>query len=169
MVLAHEGLLDRGPNGGYFVPHYDAERIAQILAVRQVLELGALQELDVLHPGQEALDRLDVVCDHMARLIQESYTLGFTEADRRFHVYLIELARNPHLLRIYRCAPLPLMPPAQIDPDLLREQQQATLAEHQMIVDLLRKGDYASARSTLRSHLTAHHQPAAYLIGETTL
>lgn len=165
MVLAHESLLDRGPNGGYFVPRNDAERIAQILAVRRILELGALRELESLPPDQDGLDRLDAVCDQMARMVEEDYIMGFAEADRRFHVCLIELAQNPHLAHIYRSTPLPLIPPALVAPDLLREQHQATLTEHQTIVDLLCEGDFSSARAVLSDHLSDHHQPAVYLSG----
>lgn len=158
MVLAHEGLLDRGEKGGYFVPHYDADRLAQLQAVREIFEHGALRQLERDPPDAEALGWLDAVCDQMARLIDEKYVMGFVEADRRFHLQLVELAGNPQLLRVYHSAPLPLMPPAEIDAEPFRQQQRGTLANPRSIVERLREADYAAARSRLSEHLIRHHR-----------
>lgn len=168
MVLAHEGLLERGEKGGYFVPRFDAARLARLQRVREILELGALEQLESDPPGAEALEKLDAVCDQMARLIDERYLVGFVEADRRFHLQLVELAGNPDLLRVYHSAPLPLMPPTEIDPDVLRRQQVQTLADHREIVRRLRHGEYEAARACLSEHLTHYHRSMGAPSGAAT-
>ncbi len=155
MVLTHEGLLERGKKGGYFVPQYDAERLSQLQSVREIIELGALRDLEVKPPSKEALDKLESVCVQMEWLMESQYFMGFVEADHRFHLQLVELSGNPHLLRLYLSAPLPLAlaPAPDIDPAILQEQQLETLNGHRDILKYLVAGDYAAARDSLVSQL----------------
>lgn len=162
MVLAHEGLLERGERGGYFAPQYTPEKLAQLQQVRLVLEAGAMQMYAINPPDDAAWEKLEIICNQTEHMIEDGYGMGFLEADRRFHLLLVELAGNPDLLRIYQSAPLPLTYPAQFDEKTLKNRQQETLADHRRIVALLRKHAFAEAEQILRCHLSHCHpsQPA---------
>ena len=104
--LEAEGLIERGPKTGYFVPRLTSEDIREILEVRSSLEAMAIRAIirekrntrRHLTPLQRAIDQLEVMIDN-------SYILGASESDRRFHECLVELAGNRRLTMIYLSRP----------------------------------------------------------------
>ena len=159
MALSHEGLLERGQRGGYFVPTLTREDAEHILATREVIESGAIRLLAENPPTAALLDQMEQVCDRMSCLLDEDYALGFVEADRRFHVLLVQLADNPKLSRLYENAPLPIRVSAINDSSQRRQSGLKTIKEHRRILDFLREGQYSKAIHLLHRHLHSQHRP----------
>ncbi len=158
MVLAQEGLLERGERGGYFVPRLRQEDVEHILAAREVLESGAIRALAGRPPSADHFDAMERVCDRMQLMLEEGYEFGFVEADRRFHVLLVQSARNPKLSRLYENAPLPIRTSPLDDPEQRRQSGQVTVDEHRRLLRLLREERYDDAIALLRRHLLEHHR-----------
>lgn len=154
--LEAEGLIERGPKVGYVVPMLSEDDIGQILEARLCLEAGAI-DLIVTRDPMPRLDRLQDAVDQLEQLIVAGYLLAVTEADRRFHETLIELAGNPRLADLYNRAPLPMIHDRLIGTDRWPDQCRRMLTEHQAILDALRARDAPAARQILREHLDAKY------------
>jgi len=161
VLLAHEGFLESGPKGGFFVPTYSESVLDEILEVRLAIEVGALEILEIR--GQipaEGLRKLHHSCEMMQQLTEAGFEYGFVEADRMFHETLVAMADNSRLLRIYRQAPLPLNPLPNPDMETRRHNMRETLAEHLELCQRLKDGRIRDAIELLRNHLLTGHRIA---------
>ena len=157
MILAHEGLLDTGRAGGFFVPAFDRAALDEVLEVRIALETGALRALALRGDSPRDLRRLRHACDLMEQTMEAGFEFGFVEADRRFHEILVEMAGNKRLVRVYRQAPLPLAPIPEPEEGARRENMRETLADHRRLCDLLDERRLDDAVRLLRHHLLRDH------------
>ncbi len=146
--LEAEGLIRKGATAGYVVPVLTLEDVREILEVRLALESAALEA--ICGRGDIDLTPLATVIQQHADFIEHGYRLGASEADRRFHQTLIDLAGNRRLADVYRRAPLPLIhrftfsagPPSP-----------HPVEDHRAIVEAMREGDADRGRQLLRAHL----------------
>lgn len=152
--LEAEGLIEKGPVTGYFVPALTREDIHEISEVRVMLEGGAIGRIcrlglntpRVLKPMRQA-------CEQLERLVEEDYFLGVAEADRRYHEALILAAGNKRLTMLYERAPLPIIPPEIVSGAEWIATVRRTLEEHRNILDALLRSDKTVAVEMLRIHL----------------
>ena len=152
--LAAEGLIDKGPVTGYFVPVLKHADIQEIAEVRIMLEGGAIRRICAC--GLNTPDRLagmTQACDQLERLVREDYYLGVAEADRRYHEALVSAAGNKRLVMLYQRAPLPIIPPEVVSGSEWTARVEATLREHRAILAALLAGDVEQALQSLREHL----------------
>jgi len=157
-MLAHEGLLDIGAKGGFFVPVPSQEALDEILEVRLAIEVGAMQILELKGSvPPEGLEQLRQICELMQQLSESAFEYGFTEADRKFHEVLVEMAGNSRLSRVYRHAPLPITPLPEIDEAGRLENMRETLADHRELYRLMESGQIRQATELLRRHLLVDH------------
>jgi DNA-binding GntR family transcriptional regulator len=154
--LHAEGMLDRGPRTGYFVPDLTLEDLNEIMRIRLALECLAIEEITTIEPARlEAFfDRLRRVCDQMERFIADQYPLGVIEADRRFHETLIDAADMKRLTLLYQRAPLPMVHREITGDADWRAKCGVTLEEHRRILAALGRHDGVEAQSILRTHLS---------------
>jgi len=165
-ILAHEGLLEVGPHGGFFVPDLDEGALSEVLEVRLSLEVGALQILEIRQSiPEEGLQQLTAACNLMEQLLNAGFEYGFVEADRKFHDILVEMAGNARLLRIYRQAPLPLSPLNEPDEAARLQNMTGTLRDHRQLCQLLQEGNLTAARAALRTHLLLSHRTLRTTLG----
>ena len=152
--LEAEGFIAPGARSGYNVAHLTEDDIREVLEVRIMLEGGAVER--IVRMGYNKVGRLKAMiesCGQLERLIHEDYLLGVTEADRRFHEALVEVAGNQRLIRLYQRAPLPIIHPVLLAGEQWIARLTQTLQEHRMLVDAILAGDVAQGQSLLRTHL----------------
>lgn len=157
--LEAEGLIEKGPITGYFVPELHRSDIVEICEIRMMLEGGAIERICRL--GLNTARHLKPVrqaCDQLERLLEEAYYLGVAEADRRFHESLIQAAGNRRLSMLYDRAPLPIIPPEIVSGTEWNATVRRTLEEHRRILDALLAGDKNTAREVLGTHLLERSQ-----------
>lgn len=159
-VLAHEGLLRRGENGGFFSPDLSQQDLDDVLEVRAMLEIGAIRRLCARPSTAAVKTALLVVCDQMQQLLDSELELGFVEADRLFHLTIIRHAGNDRLTQIYERAPLPLNPSRVPSLEIRKEHARTTIEEHRKIAQLIGKRDAAAAAELLENHLLRAHRLA---------
>ncbi|MFD1720049.1 FadR/GntR family transcriptional regulator [Amnibacterium endophyticum] len=160
-ALADAGFVERrrGRYGGTFVlqdltgaappaPERDAERVHDVLALRRVLEEGAVAEAAARTLAAEDRDRL------WSRTLETAAagTADYRRADSRLHLALGELAGVPSLL--------PLLADARDRVNALLDEiplLEANLAhsnaQHEAIVQAVLRGDPGAARRAMREHL----------------
>lgn len=158
-LLAHEGLLECGARGGFFVPELDRQAIDEILEVRLAMEVGALRLLQ-LRNEIEPYDfgKLRENCEVMVRMHDSGFEFGFVEADRHFHELIVELSQNPRMIRVYQQAALPLAPLPQVDETSRHTNMKKTISEHNEICELLESEDITGAIALLERHLMVNHR-----------
>lgn len=170
ILLSHEGLLEPGPRGGYFVPRHDRKALDEALEIRIALEVGALRILELHHDRMPDLAPLRKTCDLMRQMYEAGFEFGFVEADRHFHEQIVELSGNDRMRLVYRQAPLPLFPMTEPDEFGRRRNMERTLHDHQQVCDHLEAGRIDDAVNVLRRHLLIGHQSrnlVAELSGES--
>jgi DNA-binding GntR family transcriptional regulator len=155
--LEAEGLVEAGAKTGYFVPRLAPGDLREIRTVRLLLEGGAIDL--ICEKGlntQRHLRPMRQACEQFERLVQDEYLLGAVEADWRFHESLIVASENRRLCIAYRHSPVLIIHPEVLVGKQWEQTMQRTAQEHRDLVELLLKGDAASARRTLRNHIVEH-------------
>lgn len=152
--LEAEGLIQKGPLPGYFVPKLSREDVAEIIEVRIMLEGGAIDR--ICRQGLNTRANLKPMLDACERLGEVAAGGDYAEvaaADRCFHEGLISAAQNRRLRLLYQRAPLPIIPPDVVCGDEWMSRLNETLQEHRAMVGLIEGGDIIKAQAMLRSHL----------------
>ena len=159
-MLAHEGLLTRGKKGGFFVPILTQRDIDSILEVRLAFEIAALHMM-TRRGGcpQNGLQAMRRACDTMEQLMKDGYTMGFVEADYRFHLLLVEAGGNERLLQVYNQAPLPLVGWQNSSLENARQDEEQTVREHRALCDFIEAKKIDGAVALLEDHLMSKHSP----------
>jgi DNA-binding GntR family transcriptional regulator len=144
--LIAERALEALPNRTIIVPDLTAERIAEIYAIRLVLEgLAAEKAAERVTPA--ALKELRGLEEQMEAALGVGDVLRFTEANWRFHFRIYALAGLPQLSEIIEGLWL------QVGPSIWRQKPQDKLTElagrHRALIAALETGDPDAARAAV--------------------
>lgn len=153
--LEAEGLIERGPLPGYFVPTLTTDDIREIIEVRIMLEGGAIERICRLKLNTPArLVGMTQACDKLEQLVQDGKYAEVAEADRRYHEELVLAADNRRLANLYQRAPLPIIPPEIVGGTEWQARVNRTLQEHRAMLAAILKGDVPEALEVLEVHLS---------------
>ena len=156
--LEAEGLSEKGERTGYFVPKLTRRDLDEIKFARVVLECAAIDLIcGDAKRSSRAAKALLAICAEFENLSKSKYSLGTSEADRRFHETLMDSAENRRLALLYHRAPLPLVRVQIATEELWFEQCRLTAAEHRGIAEAIADADSSRAQQLLRDHLHARH------------
>ena len=150
--LAKEGLVEVVRNKGFRVTELSEADLDQFTEIRALIEVpvvtglartAALPDLRALRPAAEA-----IVAAAEARDL-----IAYVEADQAFHLSLLGLSGNPHLVSVVsdlrnrsRLYGLPSLADAGV--------LAASAEEHVQLVDALVARDAAAVEELMRTHLT---------------
>lgn len=149
--LAHQGLVEVVRNRGFMVLPLKDQDLDEIFQVRIMLEVPAVEALaGRLDPA--AVERSREIVQRCLTAARASDLAGFLEADREFHLLLLEAHGNSRLVQIV---------------DRLRDQTRlyglpglaasgnlvASAEEHVRILDAIVGGDAAGVRTEIEHHL----------------
>lgn len=153
--LEAEGLIEKGPLPGYFVPKLTRDDVGEILEVRVMLEGGAIDRICRLGLNTRThLQPMRDACERLAELAAaDAEYAAVAAADRAFHENLIQAAQSRRLRLLYLRAPLPIIPPEVAGDDEWLARLKQTIEEHWRIVDLMEAGEVAKSQAMLRLHL----------------
>ena len=94
-MLSHEGLVDIKPRSGYFVKSITLKQLRDLLDVRRVLELTAIERAP-LRATEEQIEEMSQVHAGYTGDDEESYD-RYTDENRRFHYLLARASGNQEL------------------------------------------------------------------------
>ncbi|MEI8079302.1 MAG: GntR family transcriptional regulator [bacterium] len=153
--LAQEGLVEHAPQWGFFVRQPDAEEVSELYEIRLRLESYAARRAatratpDDLRWLREAVAKM-----RRALVVDDPAGCRFSEADREFHVRLLEAAHGRWLVRLVNIS---LLQVGQNPPNLPaakgRAVNRVTLREHEAILDALERHDVEAAERLITEHL----------------
>ncbi|MGE6738248.1 GntR family transcriptional regulator, partial [Streptomyces sp. NPDC059900] len=151
LTLVSEGLLEPVRNRGYRVIPLSEHDLDEVYTMRLLLEVpGTLRAAANAKP--EDIARLGIIADEIERTARDGDVAGFLDADRRFHLDLLELCGNRRLVstvaamrdqtRLYGLEAL---------------AEQGTLDnsahEHHEILDAITRDDTEGLERLMRQHL----------------
>ncbi|MFI1382607.1 GntR family transcriptional regulator [Embleya sp. NPDC020886] len=149
--LANEGLVEAVRNKGFRVTELSDRELDEFTEVRALIEVPVVARLaGVVTPAQ--LAALRPVAEEIVAAAQEGDLIRYVEADRRFHLSLLALAGNEHLVRVVgdlrkRSRLYGLSRLAQ------NGRLAASAAEHLELLDALATGDPARAEDVMARHI----------------
>jgi DNA-binding GntR family transcriptional regulator len=94
-MLSHEGLVVIKPRSGYFVTTITLKQLRDLLDVRRILELSAIERV-VLRITEEQIHELETVHAGYTGDDDESYD-RYTDENRKFHYLLAKAGGNNEL------------------------------------------------------------------------
>lgn len=149
--LQHDGLIELQPNRGAQVRAFSVEEATRILQVREVLEgLAAALAAEKATAAQLAELR-SMVTEMEARLAADDLP-GLLPLAGRFHQIIVEAADHEFINQFLGMIHAPLVR-HQFRIILVPGRKDASLAEHQAIVDALERRDAAGAEQAMRYHV----------------
>lgn len=152
--LTSEGLVEPVRNKGFRVTELSERDLDEITSLRAMIEVPTVADLarrvgdhirpqlEALRPGAREIEILAVKRDLIA----------YVEADRRFHLALLDLAGNRHVVQVIanlraRSRLYGLQRLAD------RGELGASAREHEQILDLVLKGDADATAALMERHI----------------
>jgi DNA-binding GntR family transcriptional regulator len=149
--LAKEGLVDTVPNKGFRVTAVSERQLDEYTHIRALIEIPTTAEL-ARTADPVALEALRPVAREIVTSAAAGDLIAYVEADLRFHLGLLALAGNGHLVDVVR--------------DLRRRSRlygltalveqgrlEASAEEHLEILDALLARDEEAVRAVMTRHL----------------
>jgi DNA-binding GntR family transcriptional regulator len=152
--LAKEGLVQAVRNKGFRVTELTGTELDDILEIRTLIEVPTVARIardcdEALAPKVEALRE---IARQIVDKAVEPDLIGYIEADRRFHVELLRLAGNEHLVSVVRDlrARARLYGLQQL---AQRGVLEASAREHEQLLDLVLARDAEGAAALMKQHM----------------
>jgi DNA-binding GntR family transcriptional regulator len=150
-MLSHEGLVDIKPRSGYFVKSITLKQLRDLLDVRRVLELTAIERA-ALRATEEQIEEMNYVHAGYTGDDDESYD-RYTDENRRFHYLLARASGNNELAELVgslhdRLARFMVM----------RRAGKTMEVTHERIIEALKSQDVENARQALLDDIDRAHE-----------
>jgi DNA-binding GntR family transcriptional regulator len=149
--LAKEGLVEVVRNKGFRVTELSERDLDSFTEIRELIEIPVVARLATT-ATRDQLETLRPVADAIVAAARAGDLIGYVEADQAFHLKLLGLSGNRHLVdvvsdlrnrsRLYGL-------PSLADSGTLA----ASAEEHGALLDKLIAGDSAGAEEQMRAHL----------------
>ncbi|WP_405976377.1 GntR family transcriptional regulator [Streptomyces sp. NBC_00988] len=149
--LVKEGLVDTVPNKGFRVTAVSERQLDEYTNIRSLIEIPVVVGL-ATSADPVALEALRPAAEEIVTAAAAGDLIAYVEADRRFHLGLLALAGNEHLVevvgdlrkrsRLYGLTAL-------VERGLLKSSAE----EHLQLLDLLLARDEDAVREVMTRHL----------------
>lgn len=149
--LAKEGLVDSVPNKGFRVTAVSEKQLDEYTHIRALIEIPTTVQLARI-ADPVALTELRPVAEEIVTAAVAGDLIAYVEADLRFHLGLLALAGNEHLVEVVR----DLRRRARLyGLTALAEQGrlQASAEEHLELLDALLARDETAVHAVMTRHL----------------
>jgi DNA-binding GntR family transcriptional regulator len=154
--LAEQGLVTHHPHRGVVVTDLTAADVADLYALRGILELAALPHVD-----GERVAELRAATDAFAEALERRDHVEALECDFRFHRIVVAALGSRRLAAAHERAQgelrLALL-------ELDRDYEPPAVDEHREVVSALERGDHAAASAALAAQLDRANQRLQLLV-----
>lgn len=149
--LAKEGLVEAVRNKGFRVTELSDRDLDELTQIRELIEVPTVSRLAGAAPAEE-LERLRPIAEEIVAAAERADLLAYVDADLRFHLELLALAGNAHLVEVVR----DLRNRARLyGLSQLAERGSLTESarEHLALLDALKNGDAAAVGQLMGEHI----------------
>ncbi len=159
--LEQRGLIAIVPQRGVIVNEFDQQRVVELYAWREVLEVAAVR-FATQHATETELQALDDILEAQ-RALPEGSADGLTQVDRRFHRAIYGAARNGYLLQAFDLLrdTLALLGGSALVPT---GHQSTALEQHVQIVEAIKRRDADAAETAAREHIRTGQRLRLFLL-----
>ncbi|AZM49270.1 GntR family transcriptional regulator [Streptomyces sp. WAC 06738] len=149
--LAREGLVEAVRNKGFRVTEMTEGDLDNYTEIRELIEVPTVGRVTEV-ATEEQLEALRPLAEDIVKATRDHDLIGYLEADRRFHLSLLALAGNDHLVTVV--AELRNRSRLYGLTDLDRAGVLVDSAqEHLTLLDLMIAGNATAAQELMASHL----------------
>jgi DNA-binding GntR family transcriptional regulator len=148
--LVSAGFLEREPHKGAIVRMLSDEDLREIYAVRGPLDALAA-ELAAPRITDEHIETLTEIKEKMLEMAQAEDFIAAARLDWQFHMFIVELASNKLLRRIYNN--LQLSQYILITMRRSTQSLESLASRHQAIIDALQTRDKETVRQAMLAHI----------------
>ncbi|TMR91850.1 GntR family transcriptional regulator [Nonomuraea basaltis] len=149
--LAKEGLVEAVRNKGFRVTELSDRDLDELTEIRQLIEVPTVARLADSSRAEE-FERLRPIAEEIVEAGERGDLLAYVDADLRFHVELLALSGNAHLVTVVR----DLRNRARLY-GLSQLSERGTLGgsarEHLALLDALKSGDSAAVKQIMEEHI----------------
>ncbi|WP_327091824.1 GntR family transcriptional regulator [Nonomuraea sp. NBC_01738] len=149
--LAKEGLVEAVRNKGFRVTELSDRDLDELTEIRQLIEVPTVTRLT--DPARSAeFERLRPLAQKIVDAAEQGDLLAYVDADLRFHVDLLTLSGNMHLVEVVR----DLRNRARLyglSQLLERGMLPDSAREHLALLDALQAGDAPLVERIMRAHI----------------
>ena len=150
--LEQEGLVERERYRGARVRHVSHEEAVEILEVRMALECLIARHA-ALRATDEELDRLGEILEWMRRQYESHDLLAYSDGNAKLHRTIAEISRHQTARRLLDTLNSQSVR-YQYRTILAPNRSAASMEEHAVIVDAIRRRDPDAAEQAMRVHLS---------------
>ena len=149
--LVAEGLIVNKPRIGLFFVELTKEDMIDILNVREGLEIMAIEEC-INKKRTKETEKIDSILVDFEKTFTESDFQEHYRIDSLFHKAIAELSGNRKLIEfIHEVEDLMRIIRGLKSPDFSDNKKRRSIELHRKIVECIKKGDKAGARSALQT------------------
>lgn len=149
--LAREGLVEAVRNKGFRIIEMTERDLDNFTEIRSFIEIPTIGKV-TRTATSEQLEALRPAAEEIVAAARNHDLIGYLEADRRFHLELLALAGNEHLVKVVgdlrKRSRLYGLTDLDQDGALIDSAQ-----EHIELLDLMIQGDPEAAQEHVRRHL----------------
>jgi DNA-binding GntR family transcriptional regulator len=149
--LAKAGLVEAVPNKGFRVTELTSRDLDEYTAIRALLEPPMVAEVAATVP-RERIEALRPLAEEIVAAAARRDVLAYVEADNTFHLALLGLAGNGHLVEVVR--DLRYRSRLYGVPALAaKDELEPSARQHVELLDVVLAGDAEAAAAMTRAHL----------------
>jgi DNA-binding GntR family transcriptional regulator len=161
-LLENSSLVSTIPNKGSFVAKLGVQDTCDIFGIRSAAEHLAVS-LVIDHRNLEVLDEMQAAVEEMRKAELQGNIERVSQADHSFHELLVTHSGNQRLVRIWKEMD-DLMKMLRLHEDLHAIRLTGAV-EHEIILEAIRNGDKARARSLLEDHIRGAREQLISVMG----
>ncbi|MCI8888153.1 MAG: GntR family transcriptional regulator [Hungatella sp.] len=156
--IESDGLIrDGGAGQSYFVCEITKEDIEDLFDARKGIELTALELMMKRGAGVEDLEYLRRINERMEEVNKQGHVKQQFYYDQRFHDKLVLLSANSRIIRFHESLLLQFTR-MRVLSYLDRSYQDKAYRDHDLVLDMIEKGDKEGASAALRGHIETAKQ-----------
>ncbi|WP_160723209.1 GntR family transcriptional regulator [Bacillus sp. USDA818B3_A] len=147
-LLSIEGLVERIPRKGAVVKDYTENEIYDLLEIRNMLEMMAIERI-----GRNGVDQVELqkMADILKEMNDETSVHQYTQLNHSFHMVLVEMSKSETIKTMYSRLGWPLLRIQSLsfanDGNI-----EKSIKEHQMLIEFLREENIKEAANLLKRH-----------------
>ena len=151
LELSSQGLVTFLPRKGVMLNRYTKQDIEEIFELRKAIELAAIEKVA---KGFESCDfgKIEKILQDQRKAAKKKDYLSYIQADRVFHTTFSEMINNRRFVAVMENI-RDMIQIMGINALVIENRAEEVIAEHEKVLEAVRKGKSLEAREALGHHL----------------